>query len=94
MGPFHSRLLAGQTRSDAHGENATPVQGIIIISCVHASAFIIQTFEPFAHSEGGSVSQDDGAADTQTQNPRLQRRERTPFAASGSAAHQRTQCWK
>ena len=55
MGPFRARLLASQTRGDAHGENATPVQSIIIfIPSVHASGFIIQTFEPFAHSEGGS----------------------------------------
>ena len=50
MGPFRARLLAGQTRGDAHGGNAT-----IFISCVHASGFNIQTFEHFAHSEGGRV---------------------------------------
>ena len=74
MLPFRARLLAGQTRGDAHGENATPVQCIIIfIPSVHASGFITQTFEPFAHSEGRSDAQDDGAADTQAQNPRVQR---------------------
>ena len=33
------------------------------------TGFIIHTFEPFAHSEGGSDAQDDGAAETQAQNP-------------------------
>ena len=90
MGPFRARLLAGQTRSDAHGENATPVQCIIVfIPRVHASGFITQTFESFAHSEGGSEAQGGGSADTHTGTERRC----TPFAARGSAAHQRTQCW-
>ena len=38
--------LPVNARGDAHGQNATPVQCIIVfISCVHASGFIIQTFE-------------------------------------------------
>ena len=74
MGPFRARLLSGQTRGDAHGENATPVQSItIFIPSVHAPGIIIQTFELFAHSQGGSDAQDDGTGDTQAQTPRVRR---------------------
>ena len=40
---------------------------------MHAPGFIIQTFDPFAHNEGGSDAKEDGTADTQAQDPRVQR---------------------
>ena len=72
MEPFRARLLAGQTRGDAPGEHAAPIQSIIVFTpSVRTSGFIIQTFELLEHSEGGRDAQDDGAEHPQAQDPRV-----------------------
>ena len=74
MEPFRARLLACQTRGDAHGQNATPVQYIIVF----IRAFTRQASSPTRSSPShtGNVEvklKMMGSADTQAQNPRVQR---------------------